>query len=135
MATAQIIQGNDTVEVEIFIAAPPTRVFQAISDPSQTSQWWGQKGLYRVTKAEADVRVGGEWRSSGIGDDGKEFSVGGKYLEVNPPRLLVHTWNPSISSCLRLWCVGKSSPRRYTDYIVAAPPKLAPVLESAFDTP
>lgn len=95
MATAQIIQGNDTVEVEIFIAAPPARVFQAISDPSQTSQWWGQKDQYRLTKAEADLRVGGKWLSSGIGADGKEFSVGGKYLEVDPPRLLVHTWNPS----------------------------------------
>lgn len=95
MATAQISQGNDAVQVEIFIAAPPARVFQAISDPSQTSQWWGQKGLYHLTKAEADVRVGGKWVSRGVGADGKEFSVGGKYLEVDPPRLLVHTWNPS----------------------------------------
>ena len=95
MATAQIVQGNDTVEVEIFIAAPPARVFQAISDPSQTSQWWGEKGLYRLTKSEADVRVGSTWLSSGVGADGKEFSVSGKYLKIEPPRLLVHTWNPS----------------------------------------
>lgn len=95
MATAQVTPDNDAVTAEIFIAAPPARVFEAITDPTQTGKWWGQKGLYRVTKAEAEVRVGGEWRSSGIGDDGKEFSVGGKYLEVDPPRLLVHTWNPS----------------------------------------
>ena len=98
MATAQITQGNDTVEVELFIAAPPARVFQAISDPSQTAQWWGQKGLYRLTKAESDVRPGGSWISSGIGADGKAFSVSGKYLEVVPPRLLVHTWNPSYEN-------------------------------------
>ena len=98
MASPQITQDNDAVQVEMFIAAPPARVFQAISDPLQTSQWWGQKGLYRVTKAESDVRPGGKWISSGVGADGKEFSVSGKYLEVVPPRLLVHTWNPSYQN-------------------------------------
>src|SRR6185437_14331315 len=58
-------------------------------------KWWGDKGLYRLTKSHADVRPGGTWYSSGVGADGKEFSVSGTYLEIDPPRLLVHTWNPS----------------------------------------
>lgn len=98
MATAHVTPENDMVVVEIFVAAPPARVFEAISDPKQSSQWWGQKGLYKLTDAQADVRVGGKWSSSGIGDDGTEFTVSGKYLEVEPPRLLVHTWNPSYSN-------------------------------------
>jgi uncharacterized protein YndB with AHSA1/START domain len=98
MATAQLTPDNDAVQVEIFIAAPPARVFQAISDPSQTSQWWGQKGLYRLTRSHADVRPGGTWYTSGVGADGTEFSVSGQYLEIDPPRLLVHTWNPSYSN-------------------------------------
>jgi uncharacterized protein YndB with AHSA1/START domain len=77
---------------------PLPALFQAISDPSQTSQWWGQKGLYRINNVEADVRPGGTWISRGTGADGKEFSVRGKYLQVDPPRLLVHTWNPSYSN-------------------------------------
>jgi uncharacterized protein YndB with AHSA1/START domain len=97
MATAQVTPDNDVVTAEIFIAAPPARVFEAISDPAQTAKWWGQKGLYRLTSTRADVRVGGKWLTEGVSEDGKPFSVGGEYLEVDPPRLLVHTWNPSYS--------------------------------------
>lgn len=97
MATAQITPDNDTVVIEIMVAAPPARVFQAISDPKQTSQWWGHKGHYSFVRGHADVRPGGTWSTSGISADGKEFTVQGKYLEVDPPRLLVHTWNPSYS--------------------------------------
>ena len=95
MATSQIAPDHDAVQVEIFVAAPPARVFQAITDPAQTSQWWGDKGLYRMKKSHADVRPGGTWYTSGVGADGTEFTVSGTYLEIDPPRLLIHTWNPS----------------------------------------
>jgi len=85
-------EGDDFKSNEIFVAAPPARVFQAISDPSQLQRWCGQHGLYHVTKSCADVRAGGKWRSDGVGPDGKEFFVEGEYLEVDPPRRLVHTW-------------------------------------------
>ena len=39
-----------------------------------------------------DLRPGGKWRSDGRGADGTEFYVEGEYLEVDPPRRLVHTW-------------------------------------------
>ena len=97
MATATITPDQDTVIAEIFIAAPPERVFKAISDPGQISQWWGQKGMYRITHGGSDLRPGGKWFSAGVGADGKEFQVSGEYLEVDPPRLLVHTWNPSYA--------------------------------------
>ncbi len=97
MATATITPDQNTVLAEIFIAAPPARVFQAISDPAQLPKWWGQTGLYHVTKSTMDVRPGGKWRSDGIGADGKAFYVEGEYLEVDPPRLLVHTWIGSYS--------------------------------------
>lgn len=92
MATATIATNPDAIVAEIFIAAPPARVFQAISDPNQLPRWWGQDGLYRVTKSTMDLRPGGKWRSDGLGADGKEFYVEGEYLEVEPPRRLVHTW-------------------------------------------
>jgi len=93
MATATITPDHDTVLAEIFIAAPPERVFQAISDPNQLSQWWGERGLYRITERSSDLRVGGKWSAVGVGADGKSFRVEGEYLEVDPPRRLVHTWN------------------------------------------
>jgi uncharacterized protein YndB with AHSA1/START domain len=101
MATATITPDQNAVVAEIFIAAPPARVFQAISDPTKMPLWWGQKGLYRVTKSTFDVRVGGKWRSEGVGDDGTTFYVEGEYLEVDPPRRLVHTWMGSYSGPLK----------------------------------
>jgi uncharacterized protein YndB with AHSA1/START domain len=96
MATTQVTPDSNVVVAEIFIAAPPDRVFQALTDPAQMAQWWGEKGLYRITANKVDLRVGGKWSSSGIGADGKEFSVDGEYLEIDRPRLLVYTWNPSF---------------------------------------
>jgi uncharacterized protein YndB with AHSA1/START domain len=95
MATVAITADQDAVVGEIFIAAPPSRVFEAITDPNQMPLWWGQKGLYRITEWKADLRVGGKWSSDGMGADGKSFRVEGEYLEIDPPRLLVHTWLPS----------------------------------------
>jgi uncharacterized protein YndB with AHSA1/START domain len=92
MATATITPDQSTVLAEIFIAAPPERVFQAITDPAQLSRWWGQNGLYRITDRTADLRPGGKWSCVGEGADGTKFSVGGEYLEIDPPRRLVHTW-------------------------------------------
>lgn len=95
MATAQITPDHDVVTAEIFIAAPPARVFEAITDPKQTAQWWGQKGIYRLTATHADARPGGKWFSEGVSEAGDPFRVEGEYLQIEPPRLLVHTWKPS----------------------------------------
>ncbi|MFZ0295698.1 MAG: SRPBCC domain-containing protein [Candidatus Sulfotelmatobacter sp.] len=92
MATVAITPDQDVVTGEIFIAAPPARVFQAITDPNQMRQWWGASNMYRIKEWKADLRVGGKWPSDGVGVDGKTFRVEGEYLEVDPPRLLVHTW-------------------------------------------
>ena len=97
MATVAISPDHDVVEAEIFVAAPPERVFQALTDPNQMPRWWGQQGMYRITEATADLRPGGKWSSVGKGADGSSFRVEGEYLEVDPPRLLVHTWNPTFS--------------------------------------
>jgi uncharacterized protein YndB with AHSA1/START domain len=101
MATATVTPDQETVLAEIFIAAPPERVFHAISDPEQLSRWWGENGLYRITERAADIRPGGKWRCAGIGADGTKFSVEGEYLEVDPPRRLVHTWIASYQGPLK----------------------------------
>ena len=79
MATVSVTPQEDAVVGEIFIAAPPERVFQAITDPKQAPLWWGQKGMYRITEWKGDVRPGGKWSSAGIGDDGTKFRVDGEY--------------------------------------------------------
>lgn len=101
MVTAAITPDQDAVVAEIFIAAPPARVFEAITDPHQAPCWWGQEGMYRITEWKGDVRPGGMWSSTGVGADGTSFRVEGEYLEVDPPRLLVHTWVASWSGALK----------------------------------
>ena len=100
MVTMAITPDQDAVIGEVFIAAPPARVFQALTDPGQVPRWWGQQGMYRITEWKGDVRPGGKWSSVGVGADGKSFRVDGEYLEVDPPRILSHTWIKSWGSNL-----------------------------------
>jgi uncharacterized protein YndB with AHSA1/START domain len=111
MATTSITPDQDAVLAEIFIAAPPERVFQAITDPNQTPQWWGQQGMYRVTEWKADLRLGGKWSSVGVGADGSSFRVEGEYLEVDPPRRLVYTWIASWTGTLKTIVRWELEPR------------------------
>ena len=84
---------NDTIVVEIDISAPPERVFQAWTDPQQRLAWWGDDAMYRGTKMESDLRVGGKWRTEGRKSDGTTFAVWGEYTRIEPPRALGFTWN------------------------------------------
>jgi uncharacterized protein YndB with AHSA1/START domain len=40
--SSQITPNQDAVVTEIEIAAPPERVFQALTDPAQLMRWWGK---------------------------------------------------------------------------------------------
>jgi uncharacterized protein YndB with AHSA1/START domain len=102
MATDVIAPHEDTVALEVRIAAPPDRVFEALTDPTQLLRWWGQQGMYHGTKWCIDLRPGGQWRCEGVSDaDGSAYSVSGEYLEVDPPRLLVHSWISSWGGNLK----------------------------------
>jgi uncharacterized protein YndB with AHSA1/START domain len=111
MATVAITPDQDLISCEMFIAAPPDRVFQAITDPRQLLQWWGQKEMYRTTKFETDVRVKGKWMSAGVGIKGDNFEVTGEYLEVDPPSLLVYTWRASWTGDLTTTVRWELEPR------------------------
>ena len=89
-AVADIYEG--VILASVTIAAPPERVFRALTS-NEVVKWWGADGVYRVTGWTSDLRVGGSWRSDGKGSDGVPFSVGGEYLEIDPPRKLIQTWS------------------------------------------
>jgi uncharacterized protein YndB with AHSA1/START domain len=79
------------------IKATPERVFRALAS-QDIVKWWGSPELYRVTEWSGDVRVGGHWRSLGVDREGKPFEVSGEYVEVDPPKKLVQTWQPNWTS-------------------------------------
>jgi uncharacterized protein YndB with AHSA1/START domain len=92
-AIADVTEGVILARVEI--AIPPERVWTAITT-EELAKWWGAEGVYRTTKHTVDLQPGGKYRSDGIGEHGP-FHVSGTIVEVDPPKRLVQTWEPSWS--------------------------------------
>jgi uncharacterized protein YndB with AHSA1/START domain len=115
--------GLDAVVAEIDIAAPPARVFQALTNQQQLFAWWGREPSVVLTVFEMDARKGGRWRfecTPAPGADhgaiteqlkrnrqAEDFIAHGEILEYDPPRLLVWSWianwhqDPSHSTVVR----------------------------------
>ena len=69
---------------EVEIATTPERLWQALTDPSDTQQYW--YGALSIS----DWTVGSRWVSQS--PDGKAY-LEGEILEIDPPRRLVHTFH------------------------------------------
>jgi uncharacterized protein YndB with AHSA1/START domain len=80
---------------DIVIEAPPEAVFEALVSPEELQQWWGADGMYRTHDWKIDLRPGGERSCRATGANGDVGVVTGVHVEVDPPRRLSHTWNPS----------------------------------------
>ena len=73
------------------LKAPPEKVYEAWTNPSQMMRWWG--GNNEATRtAETDLRVGGRFHVGFKGDTGEQHDVSGVYKEVVPNRKLVFSW-------------------------------------------
>jgi uncharacterized protein YndB with AHSA1/START domain len=98
---------QDRVVAEIEIAAPPERVFQALTDAKQLFTWWGAEPTVDLLQFDMDSQPGGKYRytctpraSSKYGEVHEElkrkgepaFVCHGEILESAPPRLLVWSW-------------------------------------------
>lgn len=88
-AVAELADGVIRASVEV--AASPERVFQALAS-EEIIDWWIRPGVFDTREWEGDVRVGGRWRAAGIGN-GRPYALEGAFLELDPPRKLVHTWH------------------------------------------
>lgn len=90
------INSNDAVVNEITIAAPPERVFKALTNPQELKLWFtGPECPAKVW--EFDARPGGCYRyetekGAVAVNNVSEFKCHGEILELDPPRLLVYTW-------------------------------------------
>jgi len=88
-AVADIAEGLVIATVEI--PSPSERVFRALAS-KEIVDWWIRPGVFDTREWAGDVRVGGTWQSSGLGG-GKPYVLEGKFVEVDEPRKLVHTWH------------------------------------------
>ena len=90
-APAHITTPSDReIRIERIFRAPRDRVWQALTDPAQVSQWWSPNGS-RLEIAQMDVRRGGHWRFVEHGAKGPD-GYGGRYREVTPPTRLVYSF-------------------------------------------
>jgi uncharacterized protein YndB with AHSA1/START domain len=83
--TTTIETQNVTVQVyQLFIKAPPEAIWDAITKPEFTQQY------FHGSRADFDLRPGGAYR--GLARDSDAVLVEGEVVETDPPRKLVHTW-------------------------------------------
>ena len=91
MVTSLITPNLDAVVCEIDIAAPPERVFKALTDPEEL-----RRRSPEVSVFEMDPRVGGGWffelRPPQPYHGFEVIRHEGEILEFVPPRLIVYTW-------------------------------------------
>jgi uncharacterized protein YndB with AHSA1/START domain len=87
---------RDTIVADVYIAAPPERVFKALTDQGELVRWFTDANT-PVHHWEIDARLGGRYRH--VTDEGtaavnnvRAFECHGEILEFNPPRLLFYTW-------------------------------------------
>jgi uncharacterized protein YndB with AHSA1/START domain len=71
------------------------RAFRACVEPARLAQWWGPAG-FTVPRVDLDVRDGGRYCIEMQPPDAEPFHLRGEFLEVDPPRCLVYTfeWEP-----------------------------------------
>jgi uncharacterized protein YndB with AHSA1/START domain len=82
---------NGQLLASVEIAAPPERVFRALAS-TQITQWWVRPGVFDTREWTGDVRVGGRWRAAGM-TRGQAYVQEGEFLDIDSPRMLVHTWD------------------------------------------
>jgi uncharacterized protein YndB with AHSA1/START domain len=75
----------------IEIAAPPERVFEALTDASELAEWFGGDDA-RTVDSSSDPRPGGTWHVHTVDRDGTERTFGGEYRIVDRPSRLEQTW-------------------------------------------
>lgn len=90
--TTVTILSETEVRVERLFDAPPELVWEAYTDPELLCEWLGPRRL-TMSVQEMDVRRGGAYRyTHQSGEDGP-FVFYGEFREVEPPRLLVQTFD------------------------------------------
>ncbi len=87
-ASADIARGE--VEARVDLAAAPERVFRALTTV-EICCWWVRPGVFDTRRWTGEVRVGGQWETTGVGQTGP-YRMVGEFFAVEAPRRLEHSW-------------------------------------------
>ena len=111
MTTTMVTPDQDTIVSEIQVAAPPERIFRALTDADELQNWFRNPEC-PPKFWKMDARIGGKYsyateHGSVVVNGVTAFECHGDILEYDPPRLLVYTWianwhdDPNSSTVVR----------------------------------
>lgn len=83
------------LQVERLVGAPIELVFRMFSDAHHLDQWWGPDGFQNETH-EMDFSVGGLWRYTMHGPDGKDWPNWIRYQDITPPTRIAYQHGAEI---------------------------------------
>jgi uncharacterized protein YndB with AHSA1/START domain len=102
--TTVVRTDNAEVTVSRRFAAPPAKVFEALTSPELLPKWMSAHGRDLI-EVRADLRPGGAYRYVFRGPGGRTFGMYGTYREFVSPRRIVHTeaydgydWDPLVTT-------------------------------------
>jgi uncharacterized protein YndB with AHSA1/START domain len=79
------------LHLERDLGAPAERVFAACLEAEALAEWWGPAG-FTSPRVDLDARAGGSYRIRMQPPEGEAFHLCGEFVEVDPPRRLVYTF-------------------------------------------
>ncbi len=81
-----------TLQLKRTFAAKREKVFQAWTDPAALKKWFVPNDEVSTSRAEVDLRIGGQYRLVMESSTGEVYTAVGNYREIRFPEKLVFTW-------------------------------------------
>ena len=87
--------GGLRLELDRQLPAPPSRAFEAFTDPGRLASWWGPEG-FSVPRVRFAPVVGEAYRIEMQPPDGDAFHLAGEFTAVDPGKVLAFSfrWEP-----------------------------------------
>ena len=83
--------GDLTLALGCRLAAPPSSVWDAFTDPDRLARWWGPRG-FSIPSLRFEPRVGEGYRIEMQPPEGAAFFLAGQFRAVEQPRRLAFTF-------------------------------------------
>jgi glutathione S-transferase len=83
------------IEGDVWLDAPPARVFDALTTPEWLQAWWGDDDAYRSMHWRIEPTEGTRWQCEIVTRHGARHALGGEVLRARPPHALTLSWQAS----------------------------------------
>ncbi len=80
------------IDLTRVIDAPAASIYRAWTDPLLIRHWLAEPP-YKVERVLTEAHAGGIYRIQVRGTEGREYAIGGEYLDLVPGRRIVMSWD------------------------------------------